>query len=242
MARTINTSVPRCFCRSYSACKTRTAVARTGVSQHRFPHPPLCLSPILGSIYLVSALKEILDLLNPVSVESHFQVTGSGMCARWLSHVRLRDLKDCSPQAPLSIGFSRQEYCSGSPLPPPWGSSQPKDRTQASHIAGEFFTVWATGKRDSGAGTLLDSGHWDTGDNFQRMSGSSFVREVPGKELLGSRKYTGQHAASHRLGPRDGAVTRGQQGTGGRRTASGGIFEPPDQMLPQEWRSSRCLN
>ena len=156
-----------------------------------FPRSPHCLSPILESIYLVWALQEILDLLSPISMESHFQVTGSGMCAWWLSHVRLQDRKDCSPQAPLSIGFSRQEYWSGSPLPPPWGPSQAKDRTQASHTACEFFTVRATGKRDSGAGTLLNSGHWDTGDNFQRMSGSSFVREVPGKELAGRRKHTG---------------------------------------------------
>ena len=36
------------------------------------------------------------------------------------SHVRptLCDLVDCS-QAPLSVGFSRQEYWSGLPCPPP---------------------------------------------------------------------------------------------------------------------------
>ena len=27
-----------------------------------------------------------------------------------------------------------------------WGSSQPRDRTQVSCIAGEFFTIWATGE------------------------------------------------------------------------------------------------
>ena len=90
-------------------------------------------------------------------------------------------------QAPLSMGFSRQKYWSGVPLPSPcmhakslqlcptlcdpldcspsgssvhgilwawileWvtmpfskGSSQPRDQTQVSHIAGRFFTVWAT--------------------------------------------------------------------------------------------------
>ena len=36
------------------------------------------------------------------------------------SHVRLCDPMDCSPcQAPLSMGFSRQEYWSGLPCPPP---------------------------------------------------------------------------------------------------------------------------
>ena len=85
-------------------------------------------------------------------------------------------------QAPLSVGFSRQEYWSGLPFPAPkvkvkvvqscqtlcdpmdytvhgiskarileWvafpfsrGSSQPRNQTQVSHIAGRFFTSWAT--------------------------------------------------------------------------------------------------
>ena len=34
-----------------------------------------------------------------------------------LSCVRLCDPMDCSPQAPPSMGFSRQEYCSGLPMP-----------------------------------------------------------------------------------------------------------------------------
>ena len=47
-------------------------------------------------------------------------------------------------QAPLSIGFSRQEYWSELPCPLPGESSQPRDRTQVSFIAGRFFTDWAT--------------------------------------------------------------------------------------------------
>ena len=73
---------------------------------------------------------------------------------------------DCS-QAPLSMGFSRQEYWSGLPGPPPgdlpdpgiqavclmspalaWpfsrGSPQPRDWAPVSHIEGGFFTGWAT--------------------------------------------------------------------------------------------------
>ena len=37
-------------------------------------------------------------------------------------------------RAPLSMGFSRQEYCSGLPCPPP------RDRTHVSCITGRFFT------------------------------------------------------------------------------------------------------
>ena len=47
-------------------------------------------------------------------------------------------------QAPLSMGFSRQEYWSGLPFPPPGESSWPRDRTWVSHFAEGFFTVWAT--------------------------------------------------------------------------------------------------
>ena len=47
-------------------------------------------------------------------------------------------------QAPLSLGFSRQEYWSGLPCPPPGGSSRPKNRTWVSGTAGRFFTDWAT--------------------------------------------------------------------------------------------------
>ena len=49
-------------------------------------------------------------------------------------------------QTPLSMGFSTREY-----LPLEWAaisfsrrSSQARDRTQVSHIAGWFFTIWAT--------------------------------------------------------------------------------------------------
>ena len=60
-------------------------------------------------------------------------------------------------QAPLSTGFSRQEYWSGLPRTSPGDlpdellspesqadSSWPRNWTQLSHIADGFFTIWAT--------------------------------------------------------------------------------------------------
>ena len=47
-------------------------------------------------------------------------------------------------QAPPSMGFSRQEYWSGLPFPSTRESSQPRDRTQVSHIVDRRFTIWAT--------------------------------------------------------------------------------------------------
>ena len=46
-------------------------------------------------------------------------------------------------QAPLPMGFSRQESESRLPCSPPEESSQPRDRNQVSHTAGTFFTNWA---------------------------------------------------------------------------------------------------
>ena len=47
-------------------------------------------------------------------------------------------------QAPLSMGFSRQEHWSRLPFPSPGGSSWPRNRTRVSCFIGGFFTVWAT--------------------------------------------------------------------------------------------------
>ena len=52
-------------------------------------------------------------------------------------------------QAPLSMEFSSQNTGVGScsllqGIFPTQGSSQPRDRTQVSHIAGGFFSSWAT--------------------------------------------------------------------------------------------------
>ena len=48
-------------------------------------------------------------------------------------------------RAPLSMGFSRQEYWSGLPSPFP-GGLKPRDRTWVSCIAGGFFTTELPGK------------------------------------------------------------------------------------------------
>ena len=45
-----------------------------------------------------------------------------------------------------SMQFSRPEYLDWVALPFSRGSSQPRDRTQVSCMAGGFFTSWATGE------------------------------------------------------------------------------------------------
>ena len=61
-----------------------------------------------------------------------------------LSHVQLFATPwTVDYQASLSMGFSRQEYWSVA-ISFSRGSSQPRDRTQVSCIAGRRFTLWAT--------------------------------------------------------------------------------------------------
>ena len=72
------------------------------------------------------------------------------MCAK--SHqmcLTLSSPMDCSPQAPLSMGLSRQEYWSGLPCPPP--GDLPKPGTEpmsltSPALAGRFLLLMPPGK------------------------------------------------------------------------------------------------
>ena len=50
-------------------------------------------------------------------------------------------------QAPLSMGFSRQEYLRGLPFPPPWGLPDPGIEPTSAALAGGFLTAEPPGKR-----------------------------------------------------------------------------------------------
>ena len=47
-------------------------------------------------------------------------------------------------QAPLSMGILQARILEWVAMLSSRGSAWPRDQTQVSHIAGEFFTVWAT--------------------------------------------------------------------------------------------------
>ena len=90
-------------------------------------------------------------------------------------------MSDCDPmdltrQAPLSMGFSRQEYWSGLPFPSPGNSSQrrnlfpTRDQTRVSCvscIAGRFFTTEPSRK------PLINSTHAQLTHSVQRKGGKS---------------------------------------------------------------------
>ena len=56
----------------------------------------------------------------------------------------LCDPRDCSPPGSLSIGILQARTLEWVATPSSRGSSQPRDRTQVSHIAGGFFSIGAT--------------------------------------------------------------------------------------------------
>ena len=51
-------------------------------------------------------------------------------------------------QAPLSMGFSTQEYWSGLPFPPPADLPKPGIKPTSPALAGRFFTIAPSGKTD----------------------------------------------------------------------------------------------
>ena len=72
------------------------------------------------------------------------------MGAQSLSGVQLFEPPQTAAcQAPVSTGFSRQEYCSGLPFPPPGDLPDPGIKP-TSHVslvlAGRFFTTEPSGK------------------------------------------------------------------------------------------------
>ena len=65
------------------------------------------------------------------------------MCAQCLT---LCDPMDCAHQAPLSMEFSRQEYCNVLPLPPPGYHPDPGIKPMSPTLPGGFFTTEPSGK------------------------------------------------------------------------------------------------
>ena len=67
------------------------------------------------------------------------------VCLVTQSYLTLYGPTECSPPGPSLCpwGFSREKY-EWVAVPSSTGSSQPRDRTQVSHSAGVFFTIWAT--------------------------------------------------------------------------------------------------
>ena len=61
-------------------------------------------------------------------------------------HSAVSNPVDCSPQAPLSVGFSRQEDWSGLPCPSPGNLPHPGIEPRSPALAGGFFTTKTPGE------------------------------------------------------------------------------------------------
>ena len=72
------------------------------------------------------------------------------VAVQWLSHVQLfATLWAIAPQAPLSMGFPRQEYWSGVPFPSPGDLPDPRiepTSLASPALAGGCFTTEPSGK------------------------------------------------------------------------------------------------
>ena len=70
-------------------------------------------------------------------------------CESWT--IKKTESESCSvlssslwPHGLYPMDYSLGQNTGVGSLSPLWGSSQPRDWTQVSHIAGRFFTIWAT--------------------------------------------------------------------------------------------------
>ena len=83
-----------------------------------------------------------------LSPHSAFETWLHDLLEKWKDHQSLSRVRlfttpwTVARQAPLSMGFPRQEYWSGLPCMPFSGaSSRPRDQTRVSHTAGRLFTI-----------------------------------------------------------------------------------------------------
>ena len=117
----------------------------TGREKHsRLPEHQLCFYMQFKHSFIQQRLTECLPSTK------HCLGQGAKWCERIVSHVWFFVTPmDCSPQAPLSMEFSRQEYWSGLPFPTPGDlpDSGIEPVSLASPIpAGRFFTTAPTRK------------------------------------------------------------------------------------------------
>ena len=83
-----------------------------------------------------------------IFIENGTNISNTAAAAKWLqSCLILCDPIDHRPQSPLSMGFSRQEYLSGLPCPPPGDLLDPEIKSaslMSPALAGGFFTTSTT--------------------------------------------------------------------------------------------------
>ena len=92
----------------------------------------------------------------------------------------LGDPKDCSPPGSSVHGILQARILEWVAIAFSRGSSWPRDRSQVSHIAGRFFTMWATREANAIEKNKTSQGKWKQGLPFYRTvrQGSSIRRHL----------------------------------------------------------------
>ena len=104
------------------------------------PDPGILMPPALaGEFFTTSATQE---------AQYYIYNYCAVLCLVAQSCLSLCNPMDLALQAPLSMGILQARILEWVAVPSSRGSSQPKNLTQVSCIAGEFFTIWATNSPD----------------------------------------------------------------------------------------------
>ena len=120
-----------------------------------FPTPS---SKFPGFCWPSSPVSDVV-LLSSVNDKLSFSQTCM-LCACILSFLQLCHPMDYTGQAPLSMGFSRQEYWSGLPFPPPVDLPDPGIEPTSPALAGRFFTMKPSRKPYSPSHPGPKTHHW----------------------------------------------------------------------------------
>ena len=146
-----------CLSRSRGSSIKTTAVLWPGLGTPHLKHPHSFLSPTLHGTHSCNRTERL--MLWPETVISAEQVKYALSARRWKRKLRhgwrqtlhafvlscvWLDAMDCSPMGCSVHGIFQARTLEWVAISSSRGSSQPRDRTQVSHIAGRYFTIWAT--------------------------------------------------------------------------------------------------
>ena len=101
-------------------------------------------------------------------------------------------------QAPLSVGFSRQEYWNGLPCPPPGDLPNPGVKSAFSAAAGGFFTTSITWEAQVRHGAM-ENFSWEVTSHLRTENHRKWACEGWGEKQIrqGEWKYQGPGAKDH---------------------------------------------
>ena len=120
-------------------CKPKHTHIHARTHTHTHPTPRICRPTMCNVLW-----ERLFSSIYYIKVDFTAFLRIWLMCVRPQSRPSLWDPMDCSPQAPLSMGFSRQEYWSGLPLPPSEDVPDPMVESKSlvsPALAGELFST-----------------------------------------------------------------------------------------------------